>query len=148
MAREEMTTREVNDRLKAAEKNTSGRFKTVTEQIKRLDNSINTRAKTILEKQISRLEKLNNLVLLDKHITEMENRLEYVGERMRLLIHKETILTELSRYARDKGDYLQLAQFHYAIMRAYNQPDDWWGSTGHELMINEWYERIMKLLEE
>lgn len=146
--KQELTARDAITRMKEVEKNLLARLKTTNNDIKRVDSAIVTRAKTLLDKQVTRLEKLNNLVKIDKRIADMETRLEYIGDRMRLMIHKETILTELSRYARDKGDYLQLAQFHYAMMKAYNQDDAWWGVGGHELLISEWYDKIMKLMEE
>lgn len=144
----ELSVRDAISYAKDVEKNLTARLKTTNNDIKRVDSAIVTRAKTLLDKQIARLEKLNNLVKLDKRIVDMETRLDTIGERMRLLIHKETILTEVSRFARDKGDWMQMAQFHLAIMRAYNQEDEWWDANGHEIYIGVWFDKIMKLLEE
>lgn len=144
----ELSVRDAISYAKDVEKNLTARLKTTNNDIKRVDSAIVTRAKTLLDKQITRLEKLNNLVKLDKRIVDMETRLDTIGERMRLLIHKETILTEVSRFARDKGDWMQMAQFHLAIMRAYNQEDEWWDANGHEIYIGVWFDKIMKLLEE
>lgn len=141
-------TNELNDKVKTVEKNINARLTTTNKDVKKVTLDVDNKIKTALEKQIKRLEKLNNLVKLDARIANMESRMEFVGERLRFLIHKETILTELSRIARDKNDYLILAQFHLAIMKAYNQEDEWWSANGHELEIGEWYTKIMKLLEE
>lgn len=146
--RAELSVHDAISYAKDVEKNLTARLKTTNNDIKRVDNAIVTRAKILLEKQIKRLEKLNNLVKIDSRMAEMEARLDVVGERVRLMIHKETVLTEVSRFARDKGDWLQLAQFHLAIMRAYNQEDEWWDANGHEVYIGVWYDKIMKLLEE
>ena len=140
--------KEANDKLKATEKNISARLATTNKEVKKLATTVEGKVSTALEKQVKRLEKLNSLVKLDKRISDMEHRLEFIGERLRLLIHKETILTELSRIARDKQDALMLAQFHLAIMKAYNQEDEWWNASGHEMEISEWWDRIFKLLEE
>ena len=144
----ELAVRDTNSRLKDVERNANGRFKTLTNTIKKVETSVEPKIKTHLEKQVARLEKLNNLVKLDNRVKELEGRLEHVGERMRHLINRETILTELSRFVRNKDDWALMAQFHVAIMKAFNQPDEWWGSNNHELEIGEWYVKIMKLLEE
>lgn len=136
------------DKAKTIEKNLSARLVTNNKEIKKLATTVDGKVSAALEKQVKRLEKLNTIIKLDNRVKEMENRMEYIGERMRLLIHKETILTELSRIARDKQDALILAQFHLAIMKAYNESDEWWGANSHEMEISEWWDKIMKLLEE
>jgi hypothetical protein len=40
-----------------------------------------------------------------------------------------------------------MAQFHVAIMMAYNQDTAWWGNPNGSKTIGEWYTKIMKLLE-
>jgi len=139
---------EINARIRANETNVTGRFTTVNNAIQQLDKAFDNRAKKALEKQVTRLEKLNNLVKLDERIHGMEEKLSYIDERLRLMIHKETVLTEVSRLARGKGDYVHMAQFHLAIMKAYNQDDAWWGLNEHELLIGEWYDKIINLLGE
>lgn len=124
------------------------RTRIVTDKIRIVAQSIDAKAKKQVELQIKRVEGLRDVAKLLKSIDGLYERVDELGNRVRFMIHKETILTELSRYARDKGDWMQLAQFHLAIMRAFNQDNEWWGSNEHEITIGEWYDKIMKLLEE
>lgn len=140
--------REYNNRLKEIDVNCLARTKTVANQLKKIDQSIDKRAKAQLDKQIKRIEKLSAIDKMGNAFTELQLRVEELSSRVRFQIHKETVLTEVSRFARDKGDWLQLAQFHLAIMKAFNQEDDWWDANGHEVYIGVWYDKIMKLLEE
>ena len=144
----ELAVRDTNTRLKDVERNANGRFKTMGNLVRKIDTGVEPKIKTHLEKQVARLEKLNNLVKLDNRVKDMEERLEYISERMRFMIHRETIMTELSRFVRNKDDWALMAQFHIAIMKAFNQPDEWWGSNNHELEIGEWYVKIINLLGE
>ena len=144
----EHAMRDTTTRLKDVERNTNARFKTTNSLVRKIELNVEPKIKSQLEKQIKRLEKLNNLVKLDNRMKTMEDRLVYVDERMRHMINRETILTEVSRFVRNKDDWALMAQFHVAIMKAFNQPDEWWGSQNHELEIGEWYTKIMKLLEE
>lgn len=142
---EDLASRETIYRLK---KNLDNKLETITNNIRKLDDTIEPRADKLFEKRLKRLEKINDVAVLDKYIVDMEKRLDVMGERLHLMIHKETILTEISRYARDKSDWLQLAQFHVAVMKAFNMPDEWWGLESRDLLIIEWYSKIMNLLEE
>ena len=124
------------------------RTRIVTDKIRIVSQSIDAKAKKQVELQLKRIEELKDVAKLLKTIDGLYERVDELSGRVRFMIHKETILTELSRYARDKGDWMQLAQFHLAIMRAFNQDNEWWGSNEHEITIGEWYNKIMKLLEE
>ena len=124
------------------------RTRIVTDKIRILDQSIEARAKKQAEKQLDRIEELKDVNKLIKSIDGLYERVEDLSDRVRFMVHKETVLTEVSRYARDKGDWMQVAQFHMAIMRAFNQDNEWWGMNEHELLIGEWFDKIMKLLEE
>lgn len=80
-------------------------------------------------------------------VSNLELRVRELDKMYQFMIHKETVLTEVSMYARKFNDYALLAQFHMAIMRAYNQPNEWW-IEHREYTIVMWYERIMDLLSE
>ena len=142
---ENLSSRESLHRLK---KNLDNKLETITNNIRKLDDTIEARADKLFEKRLKRLEKINDVAVLDRYIVDMEKRLDVVNERLHLMIHKETVMTEVSRYARDKSDWLQLAQFHVAMMRAFNMPDEWWGLNSRDLIIIEWYSKIMNLREE
>ena len=142
---ENLSSRESLHRLK---KNLDNKLETITNNIRKLDDTIEARADKLFEKRLKRLEKINDVAVLDRYIVDMEKRLDVINERLHLMIHKETVLTEVSRYARDKSDWLQLAQFHVAVMKAFNMPDEWWGLNSRDLIIIEWYSKIMSLLEE
>jgi len=124
------------------------RTRIVTDKIRIVDQSIDARAKKQVDLQLKRVEELKDVAKLLKSIDGLYARVDELGDRVRFMIHKETVLTEVSRFARDKGDWMQLAQFHMAIMRAFNQDTEWWGANDHEIMIGEWYVKIMSLLEE
>lgn len=124
------------------------RTRIVTDKIRILDQSIDARAKKQAEKQLERIEELKDVAKLLKSIDGLYARVDDLSDRVRFMLHKETVLTEVSRYARDKGDWMQLAQFHMAIMRAFNQDNEWWGANEHDILIGEWFTKIMKLLEE
>jgi hypothetical protein len=124
------------------------RTRIVTDKIKIVDQSIDKRAKKQVELQIKRIDELKDVAKLLKSIDGLYARVDELSDRVRFMIHKETVLTEVSRFARDKGDWMQLAQFHMAVMRAFNQDTEWWGANDHEIMIGEWYAKIMSLLEE
>lgn len=124
------------------------RTRIVTDKIRILDQSIDARAKKQAEKQLERIDELKDVAKLLKSIDGLYERVDDLSDRVRFMLHKETVLTEVSRYARDKGDWMQLAQFHMAIMRAFNQDNEWWGANEHDILIGEWFTKIMKLLEE
>lgn len=124
------------------------RTRIVTDKIKIVDQSIDARAKKQVDLQLKRIEELKDVAKLLKSIDGLYARVDDLSDRVRFMLHKETVLTEVSRYARDKGDWMQLAQFHMAIMRAFNQDNEWWGANEHDILIGEWFDKIMKLLEE
>jgi hypothetical protein len=124
------------------------RTRIVTDKIRILDQSIDARARKQVELKLKRIDELKDVNKLIKSIDGLQARVDELSNRVWFMVHKETILTEVSRFARDKGDWMQLAQFHLAIMRAFNQDNEWWGANEHESLIGEWYVKIMALLEE
>ena len=136
--------RMIDDHYKAS----IARTRIVTDKIKIVDQSIDARAKKQVDLQLKRIEELKDVAKLLKSIDGLYARVDDLSDRVRFMLHKETVLTEVSRYARDKGDWMQLAQFHMAIMRAFNQDDEWWGANEHDILIGEWFNKIMNLMEE
>lgn len=124
------------------------RFDIVNERIRAVDQSIDKRAKKQVDLQINRIQELKNVAKLINSIDGLQVRIDDLGERVRFMIHKETVLTEVSRFARDKRDWLLLAQFHLAVMRAFDQDNEWWALNAPEMLIGEWFDKIMNLLEE
>lgn len=139
-----INSRVIDEHYKYSQK----RFDIVNEKIRAVDHSIDKRAKKQVDLQINRIQELKNVAKLINSIDGLQVRIDDLGERVRFMIHKETVLTEVSRFARDKRDWLMLAQFHLAVMRAFDQDNEWWALNAPEMVIGEWFNRIMKLLEE
>lgn len=139
-----VNSRDIDEHYRYSQK----RFDIVNERIKTVDHSIDKRAKKQIDLQINRIQELKNVAKLINSIDGLQVRIDDLGERVRFMIHKETVLTEVSRFARDKRDWLLLAQFHLAVMRAFDQDNEWWEINAPERLIGEWFDRIMKLLEE
>ena len=103
----------------------------------------------VSKKQLTETAKLKEIhePSLKKSLSGVSKRLKELDGLVHQLINKETILTEVSMYVRKKDDWALMAQFHVAIMMAYNQDTAWWGNPNGSKTIGEWYTKIMKLLE-
>ena len=140
--------------------------KTITMHLKPLSEDIlrltcaSIRVDKQLEKQIERIDNID-VKVLDRFLTRtsnlvisLESRVKDLDKMYQFMIHKETVLTEVSMYARSFQDWALIAQFHMAIMKAYNKDNDWWherrelASDKKEMTVKDWYFRIMALLDE
>jgi hypothetical protein len=79
-------------------------------------------------------------------IAQQEIRAEHLNNRIQTYINRECILTEVSRYARNKGSADVIVAFHLALMRAYNWDEQFWEQRNSgSFTIAEWYDKIMTL---
>ena len=77
-------------------------------------------------------------------INSQNKRIDTLSNKLQTYITRECILTEVSRYVRNKGSQEGLALFHLALMRAYNLNDSFWEQRNASLFsTEEWYEKIM-----
>lgn len=77
-------------------------------------------------------------------INAQNKRIETLTNKLQTYITRECILTEVSRYVRNKGNQELIALFHLALMRAYNLNDSFWEQRNASSFTTEdWYEKIM-----
>lgn len=101
---------------------------------------------------IKRIEKANSIIEeLSVKVTSidpatyvtMEQRGAYLSDRLRLLIDKITVLTEVSFYARNGRDVNSRAQILAAVVWAFDRDDDWWADAYYDLSVEGWAKRCM-----
>ena len=79
-------------------------------------------------------------------INAQNKRIETLTNKLQTYITRECILTEVSRFVRDKGSLEGIALFHLALMRAYNLNDSFWEQRNASMFSTaDWYEKIMAI---
>jgi hypothetical protein len=77
-------------------------------------------------------------------INAQNKRIEALSNKLQTYITRECVLTEVSRYVRNKGNADLIVSFHLALMRAYNLSDSFWEQRNASMFsTEEWYEKIM-----
>jgi cell division protein ZapA (FtsZ GTPase activity inhibitor) len=77
-------------------------------------------------------------------IKSQEEKLAYLATRIQSYINRECVLTEVSRYVRNKGSADLIVHFHIQLMKAYNWNDDFWEQRGSgSFTVKDWFDKIM-----
>ena len=79
-------------------------------------------------------------------ISEQYRKMDELSNRLQVMINKECVLTEVSRYVRKLGSADLIVNFHIQLMRAYNWGDEFWNQQkALQYTIPEWLELIMTI---
>lgn len=74
---------------------------------------------------------------------EMEERGGYLSSRLRLLIDKTTVLTEVAFHARHGKGVKFRASLLAAAIWAFDRDDSWWKAAYYDLSVAEWAKRCL-----
>lgn len=112
----------------------------VTAMVHDLEDKVAKLEQEIISKQQSE----GKLLEYADAINAQNKRIETLSNKLQTYITRECILTEVSRYVRNKGNAELIIAFHLALMRAYNLNDSFWEQRNASMFsTEEWYEKIM-----